>query len=76
MYFHTTLSSLKKKRMEKKASSSINNIVYAGNKTINFYSLQCVKYYDSLSACGFKVITIAPTIANSNMIDVIINHIE
>jgi len=26
--------------------------------------------------CGFKVITIAPTIANNNIIDVMINHIE
>lgn len=28
------------------------------------------------SVCGFNVITIAPTIANNNIIDVMINHIE
>jgi hypothetical protein len=33
-------------------------------------------YYYFEFVCGFSVITIAPTIANNNIIDVIINHIE
>jgi hypothetical protein len=34
-----------------------------------------IGYYFA-SVCGFSVITIAPTIANNNIIDVMINHIE
>lgn len=37
--------------------------------------LVIITYY-FWSVCGFNVITIAPTIANNNIIDVMINHIE
>ena len=39
----------------------------------NYFTFVC-NYFTFV--CGFSVITIAPTIASSNIMDVIINHIE